>query len=413
VIDHVSQFKASFNQQQEDSMKTLFSIVLSFAAMMFMFAFTAFAADDGNNAGHKVGFAASGLPGGVELTVTWNRVNNGTQDNAGSSTFITPSQAPGKSTDPYSVFTYEFPASITVDGTTYEFVSGSPASGFTTGAEKGTTLVTGTYAAAIRTATVTLGSLEFVYNGLPQGTTATTDPAGLTVEITYDGSTTPPTDAGEYAVVATVTSAGYQGSATGTLHIAKAPLTVTADNQSIIFSQANPTFTFQFSGFVNGETADVLDTLPTFGVGAIPMYGTYPISMVTPGEDNNYEFTYVDGTFTVQPWTLSGFYAPVGMGVLNSVKGGAAVQLKFRVYLGTTELTDPAFSVKSIAIYVVDADGNVATTATATYTTGWRYDPTAPQFMYKWDIPTAPGTTYKLVMTTLDGSVLSTNFKLK
>jgi rhamnogalacturonan endolyase len=79
-------------------------------------------------------------------------------------------------------------------------------------------------------ATVTLGVLNSVYNGAPFATTATTAPAGLAVDITYDGSPTAPTNAGSYAVVATVNDANYTGSASGTLTIAPAPAGVTLGN---------------------------------------------------------------------------------------------------------------------------------------------------------------------------------------
>ena len=46
-----------------------------------------------------------------------------------------------------------------------------------------------------------------------------TDPAGLGVVVTYNGSSIPPTDAGVYAVVATVDDPDYVGSATGTMSI--------------------------------------------------------------------------------------------------------------------------------------------------------------------------------------------------
>jgi GH18 family chitinase/sugar lactone lactonase YvrE len=76
-------------------------------------------------------------------------------------------------------------------------------------------------------ATVTLSGLSATYTGSPNAVTATTSPAGLSVSITYAGSTTAPSKAGSYAVVATVTSAGYTGSATGTLVIAKAKPVIT------------------------------------------------------------------------------------------------------------------------------------------------------------------------------------------
>jgi uncharacterized protein len=66
-------------------------------------------------------------------------------------------------------------------------------------------------------ATVTLGNLTQTYDGTPKPISVTTAPVGLTVSVTYNGSATPPTAAGSYAVVATVTDSNYSGSATGTL----------------------------------------------------------------------------------------------------------------------------------------------------------------------------------------------------
>lgn len=76
-------------------------------------------------------------------------------------------------------------------------------------------------------ATVTLGSLSATYDGSPKSATATTLPADLNVTFTYDGSSTPPTDAGSYEVVATIVDTTYSGSTTGTLVIGKADQTIT------------------------------------------------------------------------------------------------------------------------------------------------------------------------------------------
>ncbi len=86
------------------------------------------------------------------------------------------------------------------------------------------------------TATLTLSDLSHTYDGTPKAATVTTSPAGLTaVTVTYygpstateEGSTTPPTNAGDYTVVATLSNANYQATdATGTLHIAKASQTI-------------------------------------------------------------------------------------------------------------------------------------------------------------------------------------------
>ena len=75
-------------------------------------------------------------------------------------------------------------------------------------------------------AQIVLSDLAQVYNGQPHAVTATTVPPGLMVKITYEGSSTPPTAAGRYAVTATAATADSEGSATGLLIVAKAPATV-------------------------------------------------------------------------------------------------------------------------------------------------------------------------------------------
>ncbi|HEY6873260.1 MAG TPA: MBG domain-containing protein [Geobacteraceae bacterium] len=88
----------------------------------------------------------------------------------------------------------------------------------------------GTLSIAVK---VTLGNLSQTYDGTPKAATATTNPAGIPFVITYNDLTTAPTDAGSYPnVVATITDPRYDGSATGTLVVAKAVQSV----QSIALS---------------------------------------------------------------------------------------------------------------------------------------------------------------------------------
>ena len=89
-------------------------------------------------------------------------------------------------------------------------------------------------------ATVVLSGLNQNYNGSPRSVTATTTPPGLSVDITYDGSSAAPTNVGTYAVVATVSDSSYQGGATGNLTIAKAPQLFTfAANASKTYGAAD------------------------------------------------------------------------------------------------------------------------------------------------------------------------------
>ena len=51
--------------------------------------------------------------------------------------------------------------------------------------------------------------------------------------------------------------------AAGNLTIGKAPLTITAQNQSMTYGGTMPTLTASYSGFVNGDSSSSLSTAPT------------------------------------------------------------------------------------------------------------------------------------------------------
>jgi hypothetical protein len=92
---------------------------------------------------------------------------------------------------------------------------------------------------------------------------------------------------------------------TGTLTVGTNVLTVTANNQTMVYGNPEPTYTFTYAGFLGGDTAAVLDTLPTCQV-SVPhnAVGTFPITC-SGGIDNNYVFSYTPGTLTVTPRTLT------------------------------------------------------------------------------------------------------------
>ena len=75
-------------------------------------------------------------------------------------------------------------------------------------------------------ATVALGDLQQVFDGMPRNVSVATDPVGLAVEITYGGASEAPVDAGSYAVLATAVDPNYEGAAMDTLVVAKAPAVV-------------------------------------------------------------------------------------------------------------------------------------------------------------------------------------------
>lgn len=199
--------------------------------------------------------------GGLSVTYTQNNVAVATPTNAG---------------------TYQVVASLTNDN--YEASN-----------------ATGTLTIGKAAATVTLANLSHTYTGTAKNVSFTTTPANLTgVNVTYDGAATTPTNAGQYAVVATLLNDNYAGSATGTLEIAQKELTVTADNQSKTYGDANPALTISYSGFVGAEGVSALTALPTAATTATQAstFGSYPIT-ISGGSASNYSLHYVAGTLTV------------------------------------------------------------------------------------------------------------------
>ena len=68
-------------------------------------------------------------------------------------------------------------------------------------------------------ATVTLGNLIQAYSGNAISPTVSTTPPGLTVNLTYNGFSTPPTNIGNYSVDGIIDDPNYQGRSSGTLTI--------------------------------------------------------------------------------------------------------------------------------------------------------------------------------------------------
>jgi gliding motility-associated-like protein len=115
-------------------------------------------------------------------------------------------------------------------------------------------------------------------------------------------SATQTSDAGSYPITL---SAGNDNNyditnTAGNLVIAKADLMVTAENKTRIYSESNPELTYTYSGFVNSENENVLDTKPVAATVALTSdnTGTYPI-IASGGSDNNYNFIYTDGILSV------------------------------------------------------------------------------------------------------------------
>jgi len=83
-------------------------------------------------------------------------------------------------------------------------------------------------------ATITVGNLTHTFDGSPKSATAATAPSGLSVSLSYNASTIPPTTVGNYSLTANITETNYTGSATATFSIL-APTPTPTPNTAILF----------------------------------------------------------------------------------------------------------------------------------------------------------------------------------
>ena len=168
----------------------------------------------------------------------------------------------------------------------------------------------------ISPATVTLGALSQTYDGTPRLASVTTAPADLNVIVTYDGSGTAPTNAGSYAVVATIDDPHYFGSAAATLVVAKAAATVTLGSLSHIYDGApkSATATTVPAGLRRWFSYNGSTTPPS-------AVGSYTV--VCTVNDPNYTGT-ATGTLTIVDATPPVLTLPSGL-VLEATSSAGAV----------------------------------------------------------------------------------------
>jgi hypothetical protein len=133
-------------------------------------------------------------------------------------------------------------------------------------------------------ATVSVSGLSAVYNGSSHSVGATTSPAGLSVSITYNGSSSAPVNAGTYSVVATITSTGYKGSSNATLTISQATPVITWSNPASVPAGS------ALSGVQLNATANVpgtFDYSPAAGSTVSQGSNTLDVTF-TPSDSTNY-----------------------------------------------------------------------------------------------------------------------------
>jgi hypothetical protein len=136
-------------------------------------------------------------------------------------------------------------------------------------------------------ATVTLGDLTATWSGTPKAVSVATSPTGLTTQVTYNGSPTPPTDAGSYAVVATITDPNHAGSATDTLVIIADLMTIWRNAH---FSAGE--ITAGLADDTANADGDDFNNLEEYIMGTDPRAFSQPPLAVVPAAGNQYTLSF-------------------------------------------------------------------------------------------------------------------------
>ena len=177
----------------------------------------------------------------------------------------------------------------------------------------GSIMITGSAQSVVYGSGVALSAAGFTVTGLVNGDSVST----VTALFGGNAMVAPATNAGVYANSIAISSAIGVGLgnyainyAPGTLTVTPAPLTVTANNQTMTYGSANlPSFTYASSGLVNGDviTGSLVTNASVYNgiAGSASNVGTYAITRGTLTASSNYTLTYVAATLNVVPANLT------------------------------------------------------------------------------------------------------------
>ncbi len=267
------------------------------------------------------------------------------------------------------------------------------------------------------------GTVTFSDGGLVLGT-STLNSTSLTATFSTNQLT-----AGTHSITATFngdTIFDVSPSASFSITINPAALTITANDATKVLNAPNPALTASYSGFVLGEGPSVLSGVLSCTTTALTnsFVGSYPITC-SGQSSTNYTITYVPGTLHVI-FLPSGIVdgepshvvlSPLGDG--SSVfKAGRTVPVKFRVgdvnnvSIGTPG-TVTSFRLTSVITGTVSTPVDLSPSST-TPDTAFRWDPTSEQWIFNLNTSgLAPGSTYVFTIGLADGSSISFQFGLR
>ena len=220
-----------------------------------------------------------------------------------------------------------------------------------TGPYGGVAVLTATLVDASTNAPLAGKTVGFNFNQNNSQYNAVTDGSGVATVSVPLGFTTVGTHPSAFTINFGGDATYAATSTTADLIVTKAQLTVTADNQSRLYGDPNPTLAYTITGFVNGDTISVVGgtaDCSTTATATSPV-GTYPITCtIGTLAAENYVFAFVNGTLTVNPAPLTvtvdnavrayGDPNPTFTGTITGLKNGDNITA---TYSTTATITSP------------------------------------------------------------------------
>ena len=216
-------------------------------------------------------------------------------------------------------------------------------------------------------ATVVLSNMTQTYAGSPLIPTATTNPPGLVITWTN----APKTSAGSYAVTATVNDPNYEGSASATFVINKAPASVALSNMT--------------QSYTGSGLAPAASTIPAgLGIGwtNAPQTNVGSYTVTATVNDSNYQGS-ASGTFTITGSSTPP--TPPGVSITSPVSGPLRTG-PVTIQAAVTQGTNPIVRVEFLI------NGSVKCTDTAT------------PYTCSWNMPSAANKSYQLQAKAYDST---------
>jgi len=274
---------------------------------------------------HQVKFATARLPGGVSVTVPWTRTNPAGTVVSGSTTFGSPGISANIDTKPATSFTFTFPSSLDNEGITYNFLSTSPSSPYTTGAGGSATIITGTYNAPPVANDQSVSTDEDTAKAV---TLTASDADGDTLTYSIVAGPTNGALSGTAPALTYTPTANYHGSDSFTFKVndghvdsntATISITVTAVNDAPVANARAVTTDEDTAKAITLTGSDVDGDTLTYSVVDGPAHGTLSgtgdTRTYTPNLNYNggdtFTFTVNDGTVNSAPATVTITVTPV------------------------------------------------------------------------------------------------------